>query len=45
MPSKRRGPVRDGDRLGAVTAFQFVNTNQAIYGVATMCRVLAVCLR
>src|ERR1700675_2948212 len=40
--SKSRGLVRAGDRLGAVTAFQFVNANQAIYGVATMCRVLAV---
>ena len=39
---KPRGLVRDGDRLGAVTAFPFVNANQAIYGVATMCRVLAV---
>src|ERR1700720_2261868 len=39
---KSRGLVRDGDRLGAVTAFQFVNANQAIYGVATMCRVLEV---
>src|SRR6202045_1979316 len=42
---KSRGLVRDGDRLGAVTAFQFVNANQAIYGVATMCRVLAVSAR
>src|SRR3984957_6499052 len=39
---KSRGLVRDGDRFGAVTPFQFVNANQAIYGIATMCRVLAV---
>src|ERR1700730_14102660 len=32
---KSRGLVRDGDRLGAVTAFQFVNAHQAIYGVAS----------
>ena len=39
---KSRGLVRDGDRHGAVTAFQFVSANQAMYGIATMCRVLAV---
>jgi len=39
---QKPGLVHDGDRLGAVTAFQFVNANQAMYGVATMCRVLAV---
>jgi HTH-like domain len=40
--SKSRGLVRDGDRRGAVTAFQFVSAHQAIYGIASMCRVLAV---
>jgi hypothetical protein len=30
------GLVRDGDRHGAVTAFQFVSANQAIYAVATI---------
>src|ERR1700730_5427527 len=42
---KSRGLVRDGDRLGAVTAFQFVNANQASYEIATMCRGLAVSTR
>ena len=28
---KSRGLVRDGDRLGAVTAFEFVSANQAMY--------------
>jgi hypothetical protein len=41
-PIKSRGLVRDGDRLGAVTAFQFVSANQATCGIATMCRMLEV---
>ena len=40
--SKGRGLVCDGDRSGAVTAFQFVRANQAMYRTATMCRVLGV---
>lgn len=36
--AKSRGLVRDGDRLAAVTAF--VSANQAMYAIATMCRVL-----
>jgi transposase len=40
--SKAGGLVRDGDRIGAVTAFEFVSAKQASYRVATMCRVLAV---
>ena len=39
---KSRGLVRHGDRLSAVTAFQFVSANQAMHGVATICRVLGV---
>src|SRR5216684_1695685 len=39
---KSRGLVRYGDRLSAVTAFEFVSANQAMHGVATMCRVLGV---
>ena len=39
---KSRGLVRDGDRFGAVAAFEFVSANQAIYRTATMCRVLEV---
>ncbi|MGA8567419.1 MAG: hypothetical protein WB580_06465, partial [Candidatus Binataceae bacterium] len=39
---KSRGLVCDGDRLGAVTAFEFVSANQASYGIATMCRTLGV---
>jgi putative transposase len=39
---KSRGLVRDGDRFGAVTAFEFVSANQAMYRIATMCRVLEV---
>src|ERR1700720_4934081 len=39
---KSRGLVRDGDRCGAVTAFEFVSANQASYRTATMCRVLEV---
>src|ERR1700688_3827093 len=39
---KSRGLVRDGDRFGAVTAFEFVSANQASYRTATMCRVLEV---
>src|SRR5208337_2640706 len=39
---KSRGLVRHGDRLSAVTAFQFVSAHQAMHGVATMCRVLGV---
>jgi putative transposase len=34
--------VRDGDRFGAVTAFEFVSANQVIYRTATMWRVLEV---
>src|SRR5712692_409729 len=37
-----RGLVRDGDWSGAVTAFEFVRVNQAMYRIATMCRVLGV---
>jgi hypothetical protein len=40
---KSGGLVRDGDQHGAVTAFQFVSANRAIYAFATMCR--AECLR
>ena len=39
---KSRGLVRDGDRFGAITAFEFVSANQAMYKIATMCRVLEV---
>jgi transposase len=39
---KSRGLVRDGDRLGGVAAFQFVSANQAMYKIATICRVLGV---
>ena len=40
--AKAAALVRDGARHSAVTVFQFVSANQAIYGVASMCRVLAV---
>jgi putative transposase len=39
---KSRGLVRSGDRRDAVAAFAFVGANQAMHGIATMCRVLGV---
>src|SRR5487761_2509968 len=39
---KSRGLVRSGDRGDAVAAFAFVRANQAMHGIATMCRVLGV---
>jgi putative transposase len=34
--------VRSGDRLDPVRVFEFVRANQAMYPIATMCRLLGV---
>jgi hypothetical protein len=40
--AKAAALVRSGDRRDAITAFAFVGANQAMHGIATLCRVLGV---
>src|SRR4029077_5527320 len=41
-PKKSRGLVRSGDRRDPIQVFEFVKAYQAVYPIATMCRVLKV---